>query len=118
MSFAALHLALPIAISLLALSALFSATEVAMFSLRRVDRDQMGRSGRRVDRLVLAMLSAPRRLIATVLIGNEMVNGVFAVLVIVAVQGLMPSAPPWMAASAPISGSGWWPPRALRMVAT
>ena len=95
MSFAALHLALPIAISLLALSALFSATEVAMFSLRRVDRDQMGRSGRRVDRLVLAMLSAPRRLIATVLIGNEMVNGVFAVLVIVAVQGLMPSAPPW-----------------------
>ena len=59
---------------LLAASAFFSGTEVAMFSLRRVDREQMARSKRRVDKLVHALVSRPRRLIATILIGNEIVN--------------------------------------------
>lgn len=59
---------------LVACSAFFSGTEVAMFGLRRVDREQMARSGRRSDRLVLAMLSRPRQLIATILVGNESVN--------------------------------------------
>lgn len=45
-----------------------------MFSLRRVDREQMARSGRRSDSLVVRMLALPRRLITTVLIGNEVVN--------------------------------------------
>lgn len=60
--------------ALLIASAFFSGTEVAMFSLRRVDREQMGRSERRVDKLVYAFVSRPRRLIATLLIGNEIVN--------------------------------------------
>lgn len=45
-----------------------------MFSLRRVDREHMMRSGRRGDRLAVKLWSRPRWLIATVLIGNESVN--------------------------------------------
>lgn len=60
--------------ALLAASAFFSGTEVAMFSLRRVDREQLARSERRSDKLVHALISRPRALIATVLIGNELCN--------------------------------------------
>lgn len=60
--------------SLLTCSAFFSGTEVAMFGLRRVDREQMARSDRRSDKRILAMLARPRRLIATVLMGNESIN--------------------------------------------
>ena len=59
---------------LLGISGFFSGTEVAMFSLRRVDREQLARSDRAVDGLVHKLLSRPRTLIATVLIGNELVN--------------------------------------------
>ncbi len=59
---------------LIALSAFFSGTEVALFSLRRVDRKQMEGSKRRSDSLLMRMLDRPRRLIATLLIGNEFVN--------------------------------------------
>ena len=45
-----------------------------MFSLRRVDREQMSRSKWTIDSLVLKLLARPRRLIATLLIGNEVVN--------------------------------------------
>lgn len=65
---------IPILLALLCCSAFFSGTEVAMFGLRRVDREQMARSGRRSDALVLRMLARPRRLIATILMGNESVN--------------------------------------------
>lgn len=60
--------------ALLVASAFFSGSEVAMFSLRRVDREQMARSDRRIDKLVTSLVSRPRRLIATLLIGNEIVN--------------------------------------------
>ena len=60
--------------SLVAASGFFSGTEVAMFSLRRVDREQMAQSERTTDSLLLKLLARPRRLIATLLIGNECVN--------------------------------------------
>lgn len=60
--------------ALLIASAFFSGTEVAMFSLRRVDREHMARSKRRADVLVHQLVSRPRQLIATILIGNEVVN--------------------------------------------
>jgi len=69
--------ALPYLLSLAVLvtaSAFFSGTEVAMFSLRRVDRQRMARSGRRSDSMIVRMLARPRKLIATLLIGNELVN--------------------------------------------
>ena len=59
---------------LLCCSIFFSGTEVALFGLRRVDREQLTRSGRRADQLLLRMLSRPRQLIATILVGNESVN--------------------------------------------
>ena len=63
-------------------SALFSGTEVALFALRRVDREQLSRSERPSDKRVLAMLNQPRRLITTVLIANESINSVITVLVL------------------------------------
>lgn len=64
------------------LSALFSGTEVAMFALRRVDREQLSRSNRPADKRVLTLLNQPRRLITTVLIVNESINSVITVLVL------------------------------------
>ena len=55
-------------------SAFFSGSEVAMFSLRRVDREQLLRSESARDKRIMAMLSRPGRLIATILVGNESVN--------------------------------------------
>jgi putative hemolysin len=73
--------------ALLAVSGFFSGTEVAMFSLRRVDREQMARSQRRADLLVHRLVSVPRKLIATVLIGNEIVNVTMsATMAVVAAQ--------------------------------
>lgn len=77
---------------LIGLSAFFSGTEVAMFSLRRVDREHLLRSELRSEKIVLRLLSRPRRLIATILIGNESVNVsvsvVTAALVETAASGL------------------------------
>ncbi len=61
-------------VALVGASAFFSGTEVALFSLRRVERERMVRSERRSDQLVVRLLSRPRRLIATILVGNEFVN--------------------------------------------
>src|SRR5688572_15833341 len=65
---------IPIIVALLCCSAFFSGTEVAMFGLRRVDRERMARSGRRSDALILKMLSRPRRVIAPIPMGNESGN--------------------------------------------
>ena len=61
-------------IVLVTASAFFSGTEVALFSLRRVDREQLQRSDRTTDSLIVRLLAKPARLIATLLIGNEVVN--------------------------------------------
>ena len=55
-------------------SGFFSGTEVAMFGLSRVDRAQLVKSKGRADSLIIRLLARPRRLIATLLIGNELVN--------------------------------------------
>lgn len=59
-------------------SVFFSGTEVALFALRRTEREQMSRSKRRADQIVLGMLTAPRRVILTVLIGNELAGATIA----------------------------------------
>jgi len=75
--------------ALLLASAFFSGTESAIFSLTRVQRARMRQSGRRVDRIVLGLLERPRRLIATVLIGNELINISIATLVAALVEHLL-----------------------------
>ena len=65
-----LHVAIPLAVLCVLISGFCSGTEVALFSLRRVDREQLARSDSRRDRKIIKLLERPRRLIATVLIGH------------------------------------------------
>lgn len=59
---------------LMGFSGFFSSSETALFSLDSLQLDQMRRDGNpRID-LIERMLSQPRRLIVTILIGNEFVN--------------------------------------------
>ncbi|MFM7912997.1 MAG: hemolysin family protein, partial [Bacteroidota bacterium] len=55
-------------------SAMFSASETAYFSLSRLNLDQLRNSGLPSDRRVLRHLSNPKRLLANLLIGNNVVN--------------------------------------------
>src|SRR4051794_34018864 len=65
---------LALAVGLLVLSAFFSAAEVALFALRRVDREQLARSGKGGDRRVLGLLAQPKRLVESLLIGDQTVT--------------------------------------------
>ncbi len=59
---------------LLFLSAFFSGSEVAFFSLDPLARKRALTSSLRNDRHILWLLNRPRRLIITLLVGNELVN--------------------------------------------
>ena len=61
-------------VCLLAASAFFSSSETSLFSLDAVDLDQMERDGNTRVGLLRRLLAEPRRLIVTILIGNELVN--------------------------------------------
>jgi len=61
-------------IFLLGLSGFFSSSETALFSLSKTQLEQMRRDKHpKIDR-IMQLLSKPRRLIMTILIGNELVN--------------------------------------------
>lgn len=60
--------------SLLFLSAFFSSTETALFSLNKIRVMHMAQEGNPKARLVMDMLNEPNNLIATILIGNNIVN--------------------------------------------
>jgi CBS domain containing-hemolysin-like protein len=81
-----LSVAVPAALLCVFISGFCSGTEVALFSLRRVDREQLARSEAGVDRRIVRLLERPRRLIATVLIGNETFNSLIAVLALASVH--------------------------------
>ena len=59
---------------LLCCSGFFSGTETALFSLSGHDLHVMRRAGRRTERLAANLMADPRRLLATLLIGNNTVN--------------------------------------------
>ena len=90
-----LSLAIPLGVICVIGSAFCSGTEVALFSLRRVDREQLARSDRFVDKRIIALLERPRRLIATVLVGNEAFNSLLAVIVLTQVLRLFAGASLW-----------------------
>jgi len=58
----------------LALSAFFSGSETAMFSLSRVYLKKLENSDSKTGRMVLKLLSKPRKLLITLLLGNTLVN--------------------------------------------
>jgi CBS domain containing-hemolysin-like protein len=93
-----LSLAIPLAVLCLLVSGFCSGTEVALFSLRRVDREQLARSDARTDRKIVKLLERPRRLIATVLIGHETFDSILAVLALTVVIDLGITRSPWAAA--------------------
>jgi CBS domain containing-hemolysin-like protein len=79
--------AIALAAACVIISGFCSGTEVALFSLRRVDREQLARGEAPADRRIARMLERPRRLIATVLVGNEAFNALLAVVMLAAVIG-------------------------------
>jgi CBS domain containing-hemolysin-like protein len=70
----ALWLELIAFIILMAFSGFFSSSETALFSLNAVQIEQMRRDEDPNVSLIKRMLAEPRRLIVTILIGNEFVN--------------------------------------------
>ena len=71
---AVLWVELVIFIVLMGLSGFFSSSETALFSLNKIQLEQMARDGNTQISLIERLLSEPRRLIVTILIGNEFVN--------------------------------------------
>ncbi len=69
-----LWLELILFILLMGLSGFFSSSETALFSLSRSQLEQMRRAKHPRVTVIERMLSEPRRLIITILIGNELVN--------------------------------------------
>ena len=61
-------------IILMGLSGFFSSSETALFSLSKSQIEQMRRDQHPRIGVIERMLSQPRRLIITILIGNELVN--------------------------------------------
>lgn len=59
---------------LMALSAFFSSSETSLFSLNRLQLEQMRQHRNPRVTLIQRLLSQPRHLIVTILIGNELVN--------------------------------------------
>jgi len=85
MTMGELSVAVPLAIACVVIAGFCSGTEVAMFSLRRVDREQLTHSDLAADRRILRLLERPRRLIATVLIGNQAFAGLLAAIALAVV---------------------------------
>ncbi len=59
---------------LLLLSAFFSGSEAALFSISSLDRRKLVQSGKRNARLLDSLLSQPQRVLVTLLSGNTLVN--------------------------------------------
>ncbi len=70
-----IHLHEIISIVVLAvLSAFFSASETALFSLGKADLHRFSRSGKRVERAVHSLMREPQKILITILIANLFVN--------------------------------------------
>ena len=76
----ALLIELVVFLLLLLASALFSGSEVALFSLEGPDREALAEAGDRASRRVLALLDKPRQVLITILLMNTFVNVAAAIL--------------------------------------
>lgn len=92
---AELSIAIPLAVFCVLVTGFSSGTEVALFSLRRVEREQLARSVARRDRRVVKLLERPRRLIGTVLVGHEACAAVLAILAVLVLGRELAVASPW-----------------------
>lgn len=69
-----LYLRIALQVLLLCMSAVFSGSETALFSLSRIDLQKLRQSRNSHSESIHAMLDEPRRLIISILCGNELVN--------------------------------------------
>lgn len=67
-------------ILLIILSGFFASSETSLFSLKKTDLTQMSQNNLPRTNLIKQMLAQPRRLIITILIGNELVNIIASVI--------------------------------------
>jgi len=74
------YILLLVMLPLLAVSGFFSAGETVMFSLAESDRAAVRRRNPRVGRMIDTLLSKPRMLLITVLLGNMTVNTLYFVV--------------------------------------
>ena len=81
---------------LMGLSGFFSSAETALFSLDERRLEQMRRDSNPRTPLIRKMLSQPRRLIVTILIGNELVNVTASVVSAAMIIKLMGAESKWM----------------------
>lgn len=65
---------------LVAFSGLFSASENALFSLTAKDKEDLKEDDSSANRAILTLLSQPKKLLATILVGNNFVNVSFVVV--------------------------------------
>ena len=75
-----LSLRIGLILLLLGCSAYFSGSESALFSLRSLQLRRLAERPTRATRAILALLGRPRRLLATILIGNTSVNTLLSVI--------------------------------------
>lgn len=78
-----------VVLALLSMSALFSCSETAFFSLTRAEINRFKHSKRRYARRVIKLLQRPRETLIAILLGNESVNVALAVVVASLVHDLM-----------------------------
>ena len=76
---------------MLILSAFFSGSETALFSLNASQRQQMRKTGGRGARLALSLLQEPRMLLITLLLGNMTTNVLYFVISSSLLMWLAPS---------------------------
>lgn len=75
---------------LLMLSASFSGSETALFSLSRSEFARFKSSGSRFAKHLIDALAQPRRLLVSILLGNEVVNVAISIVVAGLIYDLMP----------------------------
>lgn len=81
---------------LMGLSAFFSSSETALFSLSQLQLEQMRRVSDPQSTLIERLLSQPRHLIVTILIGNELVNVAASVISAAIVIQMLGSEHKWV----------------------
>jgi len=81
---------------LMGLSAFFSSSETSLFSLSHLQLEQMRRARDRRTTLIEKLLSQPRHLIVTILIGNELVNVAASVISAAIVIQMLGSGNKWV----------------------
>ncbi|MBC7426539.1 MAG: DUF21 domain-containing protein, partial [Bacteroidia bacterium] len=65
---------------LVALSAFFSASENALFSLTNKDLEKLGETESAANKAIIKLLSHPKKLLATILTVNNFVNVTFVII--------------------------------------